>query len=144
MGARELGSELEGVFATHVAYVVGELPDGFVGAPARKPRVAELKVRNVPFQIRGRINRIDHSGGRGKLIIAREAGVDFIQQIAAPGMAPAGAGVVIAHEGVGQSAPAEESSLRAEDEPVWRIEPVPVQTKVETVVFRVPVIDLGK
>ena len=87
---------------------------------------------------------IDHSGRRGILVVARKAGVNFVQQIAAIGVAPAGAGVVIAHESVGQRALAEKRSLGAEDKAVGRIEAVPVEAEIEAVVFRIAVIDLRK
>src|SRR5450432_1867168 len=106
MRACELESELKGMFASQIADVVGNLPYRFVGASAGKTGIAELKVAAsaaVIFASRGLQQDgwkrgIDHSGGCRVLVVAREAGVQFVEQIAAISVTPAGAGVVVAHE----------------------------------------------
>src|SRR5262249_43464834 len=70
--------------------------------------------------------------------------MQFVEQIAAVGMTPSGAGVVVADEGVRQSALAEKRGLAAQNESIRRIEAVPVQAEVEAIVLRVAVVNLGK
>src|ERR1035438_3873903 len=141
MGAGELHSELQGVPASYIAHVIGNLPGGFVCASARKSGIAELKVGQIAFQIGGGKDRIDLPGGGGKLIVAGEAGVQFVEQITSPGVAPAGAGVIVAHKGISERALAEEGRLGAENKSVGRIEAIPVQAEVKAVVLGVAVID---
>jgi len=127
--------------------VVGDLPDSFIGASAGETRVAKLQVRASSRIATGgskqhrRKNGIHHARRRRILIVARETGVNFVQQVAAVGVTPSSAGVVVAHEGVGEGALAEERRLRAENKSVGGVEAIPVQAEIEAVILGIAVVN---
>src|SRR5258708_33771080 len=68
----------------------------------------------------------------------------FVQKLADVSMAPTGAGMIVAHEAVGQGADAEERRLTVHDHAARRVKTIPVQAQIEPVVLSIAIIDFGK